>query len=108
MTEDFYFCTSEINYGAWTDVTHYTFKPDSWQLNSQLFGSMQGVATDLAYDHTTARIYGCFATDPELGETEGEFVFGSLNEATGQRLAIKKSTPLGLHSAATAQAAYMP
>ena len=61
---------------------------------------MQGVATDLAYDHTTARIYGCFA-DPELGETEGEFVFGSLNEATGQRLAIKKSTPLGLHSAAT-------
>ena len=52
MTEDFYFCTSEINYGAWTDVTHYTFKPDSWQLNSQLFGSMQGVATDLAYDHT--------------------------------------------------------
>ena len=57
MTEDFYFCTSEINYGAWTDVTHYTFKPDSWQLNSQLFGSMQGVATDLAYDHTTARIY---------------------------------------------------
>ncbi|WP_278743811.1 hypothetical protein [Muribaculum intestinale] len=90
MTDDFYFCTSEINYGAWTDVTHYTFKPDSWQLNSQLFGSMQGVATDLAYDHTTARIYGCFATDPELGETEGEFVFGSLNEATGQRLAIRK------------------
>ena len=90
MTEDFYFCTSEINYGAWTDVTHYTFKPDTWELNSQLFGSKQGVATDLAYDHTTARIYGCFSTDPELGEADGEFVFGSLNEATGQRHAIRK------------------
>ncbi len=90
MTEDFYFCTSEINYGSWTEVNHYTFNPDTWQLNSQIFGYQQGAATDLAYDHTTARIYGCFSTDPEAGEPEGKFVFGTLNEATGERLAIKK------------------
>ncbi len=90
MTEDFYFCTSEINYGSWTEVNHYTFNPDTWQLNSQIFGYQQGAATDLAYDHTTAKIYGCFSTDPDLGETAGAFVFGTLNEATGERLAIKK------------------
>lgn len=89
MTEDFYFCTKEINYGAWVDVTHFTFKPDTWELNSQTYGSAQGVATDLTYDPLTAKIYGCFSADPDKGEEEGGFVFGTLNEATGDRFAIK-------------------
>lgn len=89
MTEDFYFCTKEINYGAWVDVTHFTFKPDTWAYNSQLYGTMQGVATDLAYDHTTAKIFGCFSTDPDLGEEEGGFVFGTIDEGSGDRYPIK-------------------
>lgn len=89
MTEDFYFCTKEMNYGAWSDITHFTFKPETWEYNSQLFGTQQGVATDLAYDHTTAKIFGCFSTDPELDENEGEFVFGTIDEGTGKRFAIK-------------------
>lgn len=89
MTEDFYFCTKEVDNYGWTEVTHFTFTPDTWEYNSQLFGTKQGVATDLAYDHTTSKIYGCFSTDPDLGETEGGFVFGSINEATGERTPIK-------------------
>lgn len=89
MTEDFYFCTKEMNYGAWADVTHFTFKPDTWEYNSQLFGATKGVATDLAYDHTTAKIFGCFSTDPDLNEPAGGFVFGTIDEGTGNRYAIK-------------------
>lgn len=89
MTEDFYFCTKEIDYGAWVEITHYAFDPDSWELKTQLFGSQQGVATDLAYDHTTAKIFGCFSTDTEIGEAENGYVFGTINEGTGQRQFIK-------------------
>lgn len=89
MTEDFYFCTKEINFGAWSDITHFTFKPDTWTFNSQLYGTRQGVATDLAYDHTTSKIYGCFSTDPDLGETEGGYVFGTIDEGSGERFPIK-------------------
>lgn len=89
MTEDFYFCTKEINFGAWSDITHFTFKPDTWTFNSQLYGTQQGVATDLAYDHTTSKIYGCFSTDPDLGETEGGYVFGTIDEGSGERFPIK-------------------
>ena len=89
MTEDFYFCTKEMNYGAWSDVTHFTFKPDTWEYNSQIFGATKGVATDLAYDHTTAKIFGCFSSDPDLGEGAGGFVFGTIDEGTGNRFAIK-------------------
>ena len=89
MTEDFYFCTKEMNYGAWADITHFTFKPDTWEYNSQLFGATKGVATDLAYDHTTAKIFGCFSTDPDLDEPAGGFVFGTIDEGTGNRYAIK-------------------
>lgn len=92
MTEDFYFCTKEISDYGFVDVTHFTFKPDTWEFNSQIFGAQEGVATDLAYDHTTSKIYGCFTTDPDKGETEGGFVFGTINEATGERLAIHEIT----------------
>ncbi|WP_295729591.1 choice-of-anchor J domain-containing protein [uncultured Muribaculum sp.] len=90
MTEDFYFCTKESTDYGFTEVTHFTFKPDTWEYNSQLFGGVHGVATDLAYDHTTAKIYGCFYTDPDMGETAGKYVFGTINEATGERRAIKE------------------
>ncbi len=90
MTEDFYFCTKENNDLGFTEVTHFTFKPETWAYNSQLFGSLQGVATDLAYDHTTSKIYGCFSTDPDLGEKSDEYVFGTIDETNGERLAIKK------------------
>ncbi len=90
MTEDFYFCTKEVVNFGYVDITHFTFKPETWEYNSQIFGNTQGVATDLAYDHTSAKIYGCFSTDPDLGEGEGGFVFGTINEASGERKAIKK------------------
>lgn len=88
MTQDYYMCTKELNFGSWTDVTHSFFDPDTWELRTQTFGLPQGVATDLAYDHTTARIFGCFDADASLGETAGSYMFGVLDEATGLRRGI--------------------
>ncbi|MDD6888761.1 MAG: choice-of-anchor J domain-containing protein [Bacteroidales bacterium] len=92
MTEDFYFCTKEMAGYGFVDVTHFTFKPDTWEYNSQIYGAQEGVATDLAYDHTSSKIYGCFTTDPDKGEAAGGYVFGTINEATGERLAIHDIT----------------
>ena len=37
MTDDFYFCTQELNYdGMWIDITHYFFDPDDWTEISSL------------------------------------------------------------------------
>ena len=47
LTEDFYFCTQEYNYGSWTDVTHYIIDPDTWTTVSSLRdGDPDAVATD--------------------------------------------------------------
>lgn len=88
MTEDYYFCTSELNFGFGPEISHYFFKPEVWRQVSQLYGTEGAVATDLAYDHTTYKIYGCFQTDPSLGEEAGGFVFGTLDETSGNRTAI--------------------
>lgn len=92
MTEDYYFCTSELNYGFGPEINHYFFKRGNWEQLSGIFGSESGVATDLAYDHTTGKIYGCFQTDADKGEEPGKFVFGSINETTGERLKIAELT----------------
>lgn len=88
MAEDYYFCTAELNFGFGPEISHYFFKPNVWQQVSQLYGSEGAVATDLAYDHTTYKIYGCFQTDTMLGEEAGGFVFGTLDETSGKRTAI--------------------
>ncbi len=82
LTEDFYFCTQEYNYGSWTDVTHYIIDPDTWTTVSSLRdGDANAVATDMTYDYQTAKIYGCFSNG-------SSYVFGTLNEATGERSRI--------------------
>ena len=85
MTDDFYFCTAEYNYGPWTDVTHYVINPETWRTVSSLRdGDYGAVASDMTYDPVTAKIYGCFNGDDE----NSPMVFGTLNEATGERFAI--------------------
>lgn len=84
MTDDFYFCTVELNFGDFVDVTHYAFDPDTWTERLRLTnGRQNAVATDMTYDPKTAKIYGCFYSDNADG-----FVFGTLNEATGERKKI--------------------
>lgn len=85
MTPDFYFCTSEMNFGSWVDVTHYIINPDTWRTVSSLRDGLYGaVATDMTYDPVTAKIYGCFN-----GDNEGDpMVFGTLDEADGSRFRI--------------------
>lgn len=90
MTEDFYFCTKDIDFGQWRDVTHMAFDTDTWNLRTQSYGSLRGVATDLAYDPITDKMFGCFSTDPEIGEDTGGFVFGTLDIANGNRFTIAK------------------
>ena len=91
MTDDFYFCTAEYNYGPWTDVTHYVINPETWRTVSSLRdGDYGAVASDMTYDPVTAKIYGCFNGDDE----NSPMVFGTLNEATGERFAITElATP---------------
>ena len=91
MTEDYYFCTAEYNYGSWTDVTHYIINPETWRTISSLRdGYQNAVATDMTYDPVTAKIYGCFNGDSE----SSPMVFGTLNDATGERFAIAEiATP---------------
>lgn len=84
MTDDFYFCTVELNFGDFVDITHYAFDPDTWTESLRLTDGLPGaVATDMTYDPQTAKIYGCFNSDSGDG-----FVFGTLNEANGQRKKI--------------------
>lgn len=67
MTEDFYFCTTElyITEGL-TEINHYMFDPDDWtEMTSLRDGTYGSVATDLAYDATTAKVFGCFNGDSE-------------------------------------------
>lgn len=90
MTEDYYFCTSELNFGFGPEINHYFFKPGSWEQMSQLFGLEGAVATDLAYDHTSGKIYGCFAPDSDRGESQENYIFGTLNETNGERFPIAK------------------
>ena len=84
MTEDFYFCTQELNYGdMWIDITHYFFDPETWtEISSLRDGSEGSVATDMTYDPTTDKVYGCFNGDG------GSMVFGTLNVTNGERFAI--------------------
>lgn len=91
MTDDYYFCTAEYNYGSWTDVTHYFINPETWKTISSLRdGYLNAVATDMTYDPLTAKIYGCFNGDDE----DSPMVFGTLNETTGERFAIAElATP---------------
>lgn len=85
MTEDFYFCTKEYDFGSWVEVTHYIINPDTWITTSSLRdGDRSSVATDMTYDPVTAKIYGCFNGDGE----NAPMVFGTLDEATGERFAI--------------------
>ncbi len=85
MTDDFYFCTKEYNFGSWVEVTHYIINPDTWITTSSLRdGDQSAVATDMTYDPVTAKIYGCFNGDDE----NGPMVFGTLDEGTGERFAI--------------------
>ena len=84
MTDDFYFCTAELNYGSWTEITHYGFDPETWTERMRLTdGSPKAVAMDLAYDPQTAKLFGCFNNDNGDG-----YVFGTLNIATGERFSI--------------------
>ena len=83
LTDDFYFCTQEMNFGGWSDITHCIISPDTWTTVSTLRdGDTESVATDLTYDPLTAKIYGCFNSG------SGGYVFGTLNEATGKRFKI--------------------
>ena len=85
MTGDFYFCTQELDFGSWVDVTHYIIDPETWETRSSLRdGNSNAVATDLAYDPITAKIFGCFNAD----EADSPMVFGTINEATGDRFKI--------------------
>lgn len=85
MTDDFYFCTSELDFGSWVSVTHYAFDPDTWEERLRLTdGLHEAVATDMTYDHTTAKVYGCFNAD----EGENGYVFGTLDIGTGERFKI--------------------
>lgn len=85
MTDDFYFCTSELNFGSWIDVTHYVINPDTWKTVTSLReGNLNAVASDMTYDPITSKIYGCFN-----GDNEGDqMVFGTLDESTGERYRI--------------------
>lgn len=89
MTDDFYFCTAEYNYGSWVDVTHYVINPDTWKtITSLRDGNLNAVATDMTYDPITAKIYGCFN-----GDNEGDpMVFGTLDETSGERFKIADIT----------------
>ncbi len=84
MTDDFYFCTSEMDFGSWTSVTHYIFNPDTWQeIESLADGYSGAVATDMTYDPLTAKVYGCFNNDSEDG-----YVYGTLDVTNGERFEI--------------------
>ena len=63
------------------------FDPDDWaEMTSLRDGTYGSVATDLAYDATTAKVFGCFN-----GDSEGaEMVFGTIDVGTGHRFAISK------------------
>lgn len=85
LTDDFYFCTQEYNYGYWVDVTHYLFDPETWIMTESLRdGEQTAVATDMTYDPLTAKVFGCFYGDSD----DGPMVFGTLNIATGERFGI--------------------
>jgi hypothetical protein len=84
MTDDFYFCTVELNYGSWTEVTHYAFNPETWTEQVRLTdGNSNAVATDMTYDPKTAKVFGCFNNDSGDG-----YVFGTLDVGTGERFKI--------------------
>lgn len=53
---------------------------NGWKLVSEKkLMSYSSVASDLAYDPTTDKIFGCFRTDP----TKDEYFFGTFNPVTG-------------------------
>ena len=84
MTDDFYFCTAELNYGTWTEITHYAFDPETWTERMRLpDGDSKAVAMDLAYDPQTAKLFGCFNSDSGDG-----YVFGTLDVTNGERFKI--------------------
>lgn len=78
MTDDFYFCTQEFDYGYWVEVTHYIVDPEEWTITTSLTDGLESaVATDLTYDPLTAKVYGCFNGDAHM-------VFGTIDMGTGE------------------------
>ncbi len=74
--------------GAVMDITYRVFDAENnWALvRSVPQESITSIPTDLTYDPTTDRIYGCFYTE------EGSFEFGYLNRLTGKPTIL---APLG-------------
>lgn len=82
MTDDFYFCTTALDYGFGPEVRHRLFNPFTWTEQLSYEGVQQSVATDMTYDPITAKIYGCFQGD------NGGYVFGTLDVTDGYRFKI--------------------
>lgn len=82
-----YFSTSyAVKYGM-TFVNHYIIDTDTWATVSTTSGSAENIARDLAYDHISGKLYGCFRGDGGTG-----YVFGTIDplKADNVRTVIAK------------------
>lgn len=70
---------SPYNNGGKVAFRIYDVEKDWKLISEQELDTYNSVASDLAYDPTTDKIYGCFRVSPQ---TE-EFYFGTFNPATG-------------------------
>ncbi len=76
--DDKYFLTSYSVYAAYNLllVNHYIFDTNTWTTVSESTGTGENIARDLAFDHISGKLYGCFRGDD--GTTD-YYVFGSLD-----------------------------
>ncbi len=86
-----YFSTSYSIYPGYNIllVDHYIVDANNWTTISRTSGTGENIARDLAYDHITGKLYGCFRGDE--GTTD-YYVFGTLdpNNPSEPRTVISK------------------
>ena len=80
LVGDTYYLTNFYTYYGYNFVYFERYNPETWEFLGDTKASMQEVATDLAYDPITDKVYGCFVSDSGNG-----YVWGTIDLTEGKR-----------------------
>jgi len=86
MIEDTYYCVVDNSSGETLSAQGFAFSSEPWAMTGILSPDYKCLATDVAYDPTTGKVYGCF-TDIDADGLPC-YVFGTIDYATCTRTKI--------------------
>lgn len=79
-----YYIISFQQYGSTRFPTIYVYNAETWEYEKEIDIDASSISTDMAYDSTTGKIYGCF-----YGDDSSERRFGTIDMSTGKVTQIK-------------------